>query len=250
MKYLVSIIMPAYNAENLIEDSINSILSQTYRNFELIVIDDCSKDQTVRIVEQFILKDSRIKIIKNTKNKGVAETRNVGLDQAKGEYVAFLDSDDRWSDNKLALQMQVFKEKNIDVLFGAYYRFNSKGIINLVNVPSYIEKHNLLKGNCIGNLTGIYNFRKFPNIRQKEIGHEDYLFWLEIFNSRVGVKGEGIQEPIAFYRVAEDGKNLSGNKLKAAGWTWNIYRKHLQLNLISSLVYFSYYMIKAILKRV
>lgn len=251
MNHLVSIIMPAYNAENLIEDSINSILSQTYRNFELIVIDDCSKDQTVRIVEQFILKDSRIKIIKNIKNKGVAETRNVGLDQAKGEYVAFLDSDDKWDNNKLEKQLKILKESNdVDVVYGSYYRFNSDGVKNVVKVPNLLDKKELLKGNPIGNLTAIYNFKKYPEIRQKKIGHEDYLFWLEIFNSSPDVKGIGIQEPIAYYRVAEDGKNLSGNKLKAARWTWGIYRKHLKLNLMSSLFYFSIYIFRAVMKRV
>ena len=101
---LVSVIMPAYNVEKLISDSIESVLSQTYTNFELIVIDDCSKDQTVKVVESLILKDHRIKLVKNIKNKGVAETRNVGLDQAKGNVVAFLDSDDRWVENKLEKQ--------------------------------------------------------------------------------------------------------------------------------------------------
>lgn len=248
---LVSVIMPAYNVEKLISDSIESVLSQTYTNFELIVIDDCSKDQTVKVVESLILKDHRIKLVKNIKNKGVAETRNVGLDQAKGNVVAFLDSDDRWVENKLEKQLAIFdKNPDIDIVYSAYYRFNNAGIKNIVKVPHYLYKNKLLKGNPIGNLTAIYNFKKHANIRQKKIGHEDYLFWLEIFNSSDKVKGLGIQEPLAYYRVAEDNQSVSGNKFKAAGWTWNIYRKHLQLNLISSLYYFSYYMIKAILKRV
>ena len=235
--------MPAYKAQQVIAEAINSVLVQTYPNFELIIIDDFSPDQTVNIVEDYIAKDKRIRLIKKEKNQGVAAARNTGLDYARGDYVAFLDSDDKWADNKLALQMKIFKESNVDVIFGAYYRFNSKGIINLVNVPSYIEKHNLLKGNCIGNLTGIYNFKKFPNIRQKKVGHEDYLFWLEIFHSNPNVKGIGIQEPIAYYRVAENGNNLSANKFKAAGWTWTIFRKYLQLNLIKSFFYFSFYII-------
>lgn len=251
MSFLVSIIMPAYNAENLISDSINSVLSQTYKNFELIIIDDYSQDQTSQVVENFILKDKRVKLIKNIKNKGVAETRNTGLDQAKGDYVAFLDSDDKWVEDKLEKQLAVLKERNdVDVVYGSYYRFNSNGVKNVVKVLKLLDKKKLLKGNPIGNLTAIYNFKKYPEIRQKKIGHEDYLFWLEIFNSSPDVKGIGIQEPIAYYRVAEDGKNLSGNKLKAATWTWSIYRKHLKLNLISSLFYFSIYIFRAVMKRV
>ena len=251
MSFLVSIIMPAYNAEKLISDSINSVLSQTYKNFELIVIDDYSQDQTSQVVENFILKDKRVKLIKNIKNKGVAETRNTGLNHAKGDFVAFLDSDDKWVEDKLEKQLAVLKERNdVDVVYGSYYRFNSDGVKNVVKVPNLLDKKKLLKGNPIGNLTAIYNFKKYPEIRQKKIGHEDYLFWLEIFNSSPDVKGIGIQEPIAYYRVAEDGKNLSGNKLKAASWTWSIYRKHLKLNLISSLFYFSIYIFRAVIKRV
>lgn len=248
---LVSIIMPAYNAEEFIIDSIQSILSQTYKNFELIVIDDCSSDKTVSLVRNYIEQDKRVIFVQHKINQGVAEARNTGLNLAKGDFVAFLDSDDKWVIDKLEKQLAVLLERNdVDVVYSSYYRFNDKEIKNIVEVPHLLNKKELLKGNCIGNLTGIYNFKKFRNIRQKNIGHEDYLFWLEIFNSSDNVKGIGIQEPLAYYRVAKDGQSISGNKLKAAGWTWRIYREHLQLSLISSLFYFSYYMIKAILKRV
>ena len=248
---LFSIIMPAYNAEKLIAASIESVIAQTYPNFELIVIDDCSADHTVEIVQNYIARDKRVNLLKKEKNQGVAEARNTGLNHAKGDFVAFLDSDDKWAEDKLEKQLAVLKERNdVDVVYSSYYRFNSSGIGKAVRVPHFLNKKKLLKGNPIGNLTAIYNFQNFPTIRQKKIGHEDYLFWLEIFNSSKNVKGFGIQEPLAYYRVAEDGHSISGNKLKAAGWTWRIYREHLQLSLISSLFYFSYYMIKAILKRV
>lgn len=251
MQQLVSIIMPAYKAEKTISDSIESVLAQTYQNFELIVIDDCSPDNTRDIVNQFATSDNRVKLISKLNNEGVSAARNTGLDHAVGDYVAFLDSDDKWKEDKLGRQLDIFnKNMDIDVIYSSYYRFNNDGIINLVKVPRELDKNSLLKGNCIGNLTSIYNFKKYPNIRQKKIGHEDYLFWLEMFNSSKDVKGFGIEEPLAYYRVAEDGQSISGNKLKAAGWTWKIYREYLQLNLISSLFYFSYYMIKAILKRV
>ncbi len=248
---LFSIIMPAYNAEKLIAASIESVIAQTYPNFELIVIDDCSADHTVEIVQNYIARDKRVNLLKKEKNQGVAEARNTGLNHAKGDFVAFLDSDDKWAEDKLEKQLAVLKERNdVDVVYGSYYRFNSEGVKNVVKVPNVLDKKELLKGNPIGNLTAIYNFKKYPEIRQKKIGHEDYLFWLEIFNSNPNVKGIGIQDPIAYYRVAEDGQSISGNKFKAAGWTWRIYREYLQLNIISSLYYFSYYMIKALLKRV
>lgn len=250
MQQLVSIIMPAYKAEKTISDSIESVLAQTYQNFELIVIDDCSPDNTRDIVNQFATSDNRVKLISKDINEGVAAARNTGLDHAVGDYVAFLDSDDKWEMTKLEQQEKILKNQNIDVVFSAYYRFNSTGIKNIVSVPPSIDYPQLLKGNCIGNLTAMYKFNRFSAIRQKRIGHEDYLFWLEIFSNSSSVKGVGIQEPLAFYRVSEDGSNVSANKFKAAQWTWSIYRKHLKISFAKSLFYFFCYALKAVTKRV
>lgn len=251
MSNLISIIMPAYNAGNTISESIQSVLDQTYQNFELIVVNDCSSDNTKEIVEDYIKSDFRIKLIDKKVNQGVASARNTGLDHALGEFIAFLDSDDKWQKTKLEKQIRIFNQyPEIDLVYTAYYRFNNSGIGKLVEVPRFINSKQLLKGNPIGNLTAIYNFKKFPEIRQKKIGHEDYLFWLELFNSSNDVKGFGIQEPLAYYRVAENGTSLSGNKLKSAQWTWNIYRHHLKLNFISSIFHFAFYVFKAVFKRV
>lgn len=242
--------MPAYKAEKTISDSIESALAQTYQNFELIVIDDCSPDNTRNIVNQFAVSDNRVRLISKDINEGVAAARNTGLDFVKGDYVAFLDSDDRWDERKLEQQVEFLKNSDVDVVYSAYYRFNSTGIKNVVNVPTCIDYHQLLKGNCIGNLTAIYKFERFSSVRQKKIGHEDYLFWLEIFSKYPAVKGIGIQDPLAFYRVSEDGSNISGNKFKAAQWTWNIYRKHLKVGFVQSIFYFICYAVKAVTKRV
>lgn len=248
MRDLVSIIMPAFNSSKTIRDSINSVISQTYQNWELLVINDCSSDNTAEIVSEYA--DDRIKLIDKKKNEGVALARNSGLDLAGGDYVAFLDSDDRWLPNKLELQLDLIRNNDIDVVFGSYYRFNDFGTLNIVSVPSGIKKYDdLIKGNFIGNLTGLYNFSKFNKIRQKKIGAEDFLFWLEIF-ADTQVKGLGVKEPIAYYRVAEKGKSLSGNKFKSAIWTWNIYYNHLKLGLFKSLYCFGFYIYHALMKRV
>lgn len=250
MRKLVSIIMPAFNSSKTIKDSINSVVSQNYKEWELLVINDCSNDNTVEIVRDYINIDNRIKLIDKKNNEGVALARNSGLDVAKGDYVAFLDSDDKWLPNKLELQLNLIERNDIDVVFGSYYRFNDSGILNTVLVPNGIKKyHDLIKGNFIGNLTGLYDFRKFNKIRQKKIGAEDYLFWLEIF-ADPQVKSLGVKEPIAYYRVAEKGKSLSGNKFKSAIWTWNIYYNHLKLGLFKSLYYFGFYIYHALMKRV
>ena len=114
---LISIIMAAYNAEKTIEQTINSVLNQTYSNFELLVVDDCSKDGTARIIKKFMSKDSRVRLISNAKNSGVSYTRKHGLDEAKGSWIAILDSDDAWMPEKLEKQIARQKQTSADLLF-------------------------------------------------------------------------------------------------------------------------------------
>ena len=250
MSQLVSIIMPAFNAQDYIEKSIKSLFDQTFKNFELIVINDCSNDSTLEICKKLAKLDSRIIVINNVSNHGVSQSRNNGINQAKGQFIAFLDSDDYWHPEKLEKQLKYFEQYDVDVVFSEYYRFNSSGIIGKVSVPQQeINFNDLLNGNCIGNLTGIYNFKKHFEIRQRKVGAEDYLFWLEIF-SKQNVKGIGIPEPLAYYRVADKTKSLSSNKFSSAKWTWDIYYHHLQLGLFTSIHCFIFYIYFALKKRI
>lgn len=247
---MISIIMPAYNAAETISESIDSVLQQSYSNWELLIINDCSSDNTVDIVKKYIKKDHRINLINKSKNEGVAFARNSGLDIAKGDYIAFLDSDDKWLPHKLEIQLDMINKYKVDIVFGSYYRFNEFGILNQVKIPKGIKTYaDLLKGNFIGNLTGLYVFKKFQYLRQKKIGAEDYLFWLELL-ATPGTKSIGVQHPIAYYRVVSSGKSLSANKFKSANWTWNIYHQQLRLGTLESLYYFVSYLIKAITKRI
>lgn len=242
--------MPAYNAVGTISIAIDSIISQTYRNWELLIIDDCSIDRTCDVIQQYLIRESRIKLIKIHQNHGVANARNVGLNNVKGDYVAFLDSDDYWHPNKLEKQILYFNQYGVDLVFSEYYRFNESGIIKKIFIPKKtIQFKDLLKGNCIGNLTGIYDFKKHGEIRQKKVGAEDYLFWLEVF-SKPGVKGVGVPEPLAYYRVSENGDSLSANKFRAGKWTWEIYFSHLNLSFFKSLFYFMLYVYRAFKNRV
>src|SRR5690554_3761048 len=122
---MISIIMPAYNAENTIKESIQSVIKQTYANWELIIIDDCSQDGTIEIITRF-LHDKRITLLKNKENSGVAKTRNIGIKSAKYEYIAFLDSDDIWANNKLEKQVEVIKTKHADFVFTAVKYIDNK----------------------------------------------------------------------------------------------------------------------------
>lgn len=242
--------MPCYNSSTFLSDSIASVIKQNFNHWELIIVDDCSNDQSFLIQQEYAEKDSRIKIIRLKRNVGVAQARNIGIENAQGDYIAFLDSDDYWHPNKLEKQMQYFENyPEVDVVFSEYYRFNSRGILGRIKVPNKVIQYNdLLKGNCIGNLTGIYKREKFFDIRQVEVGAEDYLFWLEIF-SRPYVKGIGVCEPLAYYRVAEASKSLSSNKFKSAKWTWDIYYKHLALPLFQVIYFFGIYVYKSFKNR-
>ena len=147
----VSIIMPSYNAAKFIAASIQSVIGQTYRNWELLITDDCSKDDTVKIVEQFLEKDNRIKLFSTGKNSGPACARNKSLENATGKYIAFLDSDDIWASNKLETQLKFMKEKNIAFSFSCYSTMKEDGTPtgNTINVPKVIGYHGYLRNTII-----------------------------------------------------------------------------------------------------
>ncbi|MCS0534317.1 MULTISPECIES: glycosyltransferase family 2 protein [Citrobacter] len=239
----VSIIMPAFNASPYIYESISSVLQQSYQDWHLYVIDDASTDNTVQIVSSF--NDSRITLIRLKTNSGVARARNIGIESCKGQYIAFLDSDDFWESNKLSLQVPLL-EKGYDVVCSNYVIFihDPKNIVGTRYCPSKISYSRMLRGNCIGNLTGIYNQKKLEKCLQKECGHEDYLMWLELL--RRSGSAVCIQQVLARYRVGDN--SLSANKLKAACWQWNIYRKQLKMCFLKSSYYWCYYAISALLR--
>ncbi len=241
---LVSVIMPAYNAEKYISDSIDSVLNQSIQNLELIIIDDNSQDNTTKIINKY--NDPRIVLIINTNNLGVSETRNIGISAANGKYIAFLDSDDIWLPHKLSLQIMCLND-GWDVVSSNYIAFesNAGNKITERKSPSIISYSDMLKSNFIGNLTGIYNVQKIGKIYQKKSGHEDYIMWLEIIKK--SKKAYCIQESLAKYRLHNS--SLSSNKVKAIKWQWSIYRNELKLSLPKSIYYFSHYIINALKKR-
>lgn len=241
---IFSIVMPAYNAASTIRDSIDSVLAQSYTDYELIVVNDCSKDNTLQILQEYAGQDSRIKVINLAENSGVAMARNAAIEMATGRYIAFLDSDDLWEPKKLAVQLEVLAT-GVDVVYAMYTRFYDDGKTNLVNVPKTGDYNTLLTGNFIGNLTGVYNQEKLGKTFQKKVHHEDYLMWLNILKK--AKYAIGIQENLASYRVGKS--SLSANKIKSAQWTWDIYRKHCGMSLFMSIRFFISYAVKSIIKR-
>lgn len=238
MESLVSIITPAYNAENYISQTIESVINQKYTMWEMIIIDDCSKDRTYEIAKEYSEKDSRVKVYKNEKNSGVSYTRNRAIDLAKGKYISFLDSDDLWDKEKLSKQITFMDEKNVLLSYTGYSKINSDGTLRgQINVPSKLSYKDLLKNCLIGFLTGTYNREHFKNIRFKDTKVEDYIFWLEMIK-KIDY-AYGVPESLAYYRVLNNSR--SSNKIDIVKFHWKIYRDVEKLSLVKSMYYFCIY---------
>jgi len=247
MNSLVSIVTPSYKSARFISQTIESVLVQTYQNWEMIIVDDCSPDNANEIIEKYTKKDSRIKLIKLEKNIGPANARNEGIKQARGKYIAFLDSDDIWLPTKLEKQIKFMQENDLVVACSSYYTIDEDGKkINTRVVKEFFSYSDMLKSNHIGNLTGIYDCEKLGKIYMDDVGHEDYTLWLKVMK-KVD-KTKAIIEPLAEYRVFKN--SLSGNKIKSAKWTWHIYRNIIGLNILKSSYYFINYIVNALRKRV
>lgn len=244
-KGLVSIIMPAYNSEKYIYEAIESALYQTYRNWELIIVDDCSKDKTFEIIKKVSDKNSKIKIFRNKNNRGVTFSRNFALSQSKGEYIAFLDSDDLWLEKKLEKQLELMEKNKCFFAISSYMQIDENGEkINEIKSPLKLEYKDALRGNKIGCLTVLINRREIGNFKMPNIKHEDYATWLKIMQK--GYTVFGTEEVLAKYRKGS--ATLSSNKLKVIFWTWPIYRKELGINWIMSSYYLIHHLIGGIKK--
>lgn len=243
---LISVIMPAYNAESIIADSIDSVLSQTYENIELIVVDDGSSDKTLDIIEKLKLKDARIKSFPNEKNIGVSKTRNKAIKLAKGQWIAFLDSDDVWKKNKLMKQLWKAEEVNGDFIFtGAeYMNFESEMYPGIFEVPDVVTFKKLLSQNYISTSSVLIKKELIGElIFEKDHLHEDYLLWLRILQN--GNIAYGINEVLLTYRLHKNSK--SGNKFKSYNMTYGVHRE-LGRSILQSIVGTNSHLFKSLLK--
>lgn len=243
---LVSVIMAAYNAEKTIEQSINSVLNQTYPDVELLVVDDYSQDRTVKLVENIMARDNRVRLIYNKENCGVSYTRKHGLEEAKGAWIAILDSDDIWAPEKLEKQIILQKKMNADLLFtgSAFIDSDGQPIDWYLHAPSEVTYRHLLKQNVLSNSSSLV--RKELYEKHYAVGdgmHEDFAVWLGILKE--GKKAYGVDEPLLTYRIAKSSK--SGNKIKAAKMNWNTYR-YIGLNPLSAFYYECWYVVKGLMK--
>jgi teichuronic acid biosynthesis glycosyltransferase TuaG len=248
---LVSIVVPVYNAARFMDDTIQTVLNQTYQNWELLLVDDCSSDDSVQIIQKYLKKEKRIKLFKLSENSGAAIARNTGIDKAKGHYLAFLDADDLWMNNKLELQVAFMQEKNAAFSFTGYEFADENGKPNgkKVHVPETITYKQALKNTTIGTSTVMLDMSlltkktvHMPNLKR---GQDTATWWkiLKTINFACG-----IDKNLAFYRRTNS--SLSANKITALKRTWNIYRNIEKLSYIYSFYCFSAYTMNAIKRRI
>lgn len=246
VKTLVSVIMPAHNSEETISEAVRSVIVQSYENWELLIIDDCSTDGTVQVIEEY-LKDSRIRLVKTDKSVGKPYyPRNFGIRESRGQYIAFLDSDDIWLPNKLESQIPLFKDERVAVVFSDYVKFmtGEETSNRVVKGPKELTYKKALYGNDIGNLTAVYDVSKVGKVFFEDVGHEDYVLWLRILKKRYKAVNTGSVE--ARYRISVG--SVSANKGKSARWTWKIYREILKMNIVQAIFHYIIYAVKGTIK--
>lgn len=246
IKGLVSVVMPAYNSQNYIGEAIASVSVQTYRNLELLVIDDGSVDETEAVVRLLMKEDSRIRLIFNGVNRGISYSRNRGIECSQGEWIAFLDSDDMWDLRKLEKQMNYAENSGASFLFSGsrFIRDQGRLLSPVLHVPERITRSELLKQNVI-SCSSVLIRRELLSSCQIEGAklHEDFALWLEIL--RREQYAYGIDEPLLCYRLTQESK--SSNKWKAACMTWRVYRS-AGLNRLESAYYWSFYVCRSLKK--
>ncbi|MEK9713248.1 MAG: glycosyltransferase family 2 protein [Thalassolituus sp.] len=254
---LVSIIMPCYNGGGYLDAAVRSVIKQTYVSWELLIVDDASTDDTPRILERFS-DYKNVRVIRNEKNLGVSMSRNRGLQESTGRYIAFLDSDDTWSTDKLektsddlwhpeklAKQISQLQKSNLSISCTYYDIINENGIKlgnKRTNTQRITFKDNL-RFNQIGNLTGLYDCEKLGKVFQSNIGHEDYLMWMTLLRLS---DCDVVSESLASYRLCG---GVSSNKFKAALWHSKILFSYLDLSFHKYLFFMATYAFNGVFRR-
>ena len=249
MNNLVSIITPSFNSEKFISSCVESVILQTYSNWEMIIIDDFSTDNSKDKISKLCEGDLRIKKIFLDVNVGSAEARNIGIRRAKGKYIAFLDSDDLWDSSKLEKQIAFMNDNKVAFSFTSYRSIyeDSNKVINIFNAPKKISYDQYLKNTIIGCLTVVIDRQitgefEMPNIRSSH----DMALWLIIMKR--GFSAYGLNDNLARYRIVSSSN--TSNKLKAAYDVWKVYRKIEGLSFLYSCYCFIHYITNALKKRI
>lgn len=248
---MISIIVPVYNGASFIRETMEMVQAQTYTDWELILVDDASEDDSIAVIESFLAEnpDSRIRLIKKEKNEGAALSRNQGIKEAKGRYLAFLDADDIWFSHKLQTQMEFMKEINAGFVFSAYEfgDHEARGTGKIVHVPEQLTYKKALSRTVIFTTTVLLDTEKIPKelIYMPNVPSEDSATWWQIL--KAGNTAYGLDQVLAIYR--RPAKSLSSNKWKAIGRIWYLYRHVEKLSLMASCKAFAGWAYRATIRR-
>lgn len=246
-KPVVSVITPVYNAEKFLQETIDSVLKQTYKDYEYLLVDDCSTDSSADIVKEYAENDNRVKYIKLKENSGAAVARNTGLEHAQGRYIAFVDSDDLWYPEKLEKQLTFMQENNEAFTYTKYEHITEDGEIQ--SAPDFPERLNysgLLKNTAIACSTVVIDREVIGDFRMPLVRKgQDTATWLKILRDHD--YAYLVDEILNQYRGREG--SLSSNKIDALKRTWNTYRNLENLLLPKALYYFTFYIWNAVKRR-
>lgn len=248
---LVSIVVPVYNSEKFIKETVETVKAQDYQNWELLLVNDCSTDNSKEKIKKYEKEDNRIRLIDLKENSGAATARNTGMKEAKGKYIAFLDADDLWENTKLKKQIEFMQKNNYEFTYTGYEFADENGnkIGKVVKVPEKINYKQALKNTTIFTSTVIFNVGilgkeliSMPNVRRGQ----DTATWWKVL--KTGIIAYGLQESLSIYRRSNN--TLSSNKIKALKRTWNLYRNVEKLSFFSSLYNFAWYCFNAVKRRI
>ena len=252
MDKLVSIIVPVYNVEGFISETMESVVNQTYPCWELLLVEDGSGDGTAAVIEEYVSqrKEERIRLIRQPSNMGAARARNRGLQEARGRYIAYLDADDLWMPRKLELQLAFMESRGAAFAFTGYEfaDVNARGTGKVVRVPQTLSYRQALSNTTIFTTTVMFDTEKISRelLEMPVIKSEDTALWWKVL--RNGYTAWGLDENLALYRRA--GKTLSSNKLEAIRRIWKLYRDAEGLGVLRSAWHFCFWAVRAVKRRV
>ena len=244
----VTIITPLYNGARYIEQTILSVIRQTYPDWEMIIVDDCSADHPETVISRYVAQDTRIRLIRLDIHSGAAGARNIAIGQASGDFIAFLDGDDIWKPEKLELQVSFMANQDLAFSFTTYEILTQDGKLTgkVVHAPKITDYRHYLRNTVIGCLTVMINRQKTGDFRMPLVrSSHDMALWLELMKR--GFKAYGMDVVLASYRVASSSN--SANKFKAAGDVWHVYRDIEKLSFFYSIYNLIGYAFHAIRKR-
>ena len=249
LKADVSIITPSFNSSRFLQETVDSVLSQTYQDWEMIIVDECSRDDSYDLAQENARRDPRIMARRLKENCGPAVARNTAIEMAKGQYIAFLDSDDIWLPQKLDKQIAFMRKQDAVLSYTAYEKIDEKGNRRqrYINIPPKGDYDDLLKGCFIGCLTAVYDAKRLGKVYMPQINRgQDYGLWLKILRS--GYAAFGLDEVLALYRERQG--TISSSKLIKAYYQWRIYRDLENISFLKSICFFYNYGIRGMQKKI